>query len=198
MKKRSIISIIILVVILSGTVFLLPNFLLYNYGECHAENDACCKKFRSLSSCANIDMTCDSENEEPVWNGCDHNCEAIIVCVEKVESPFGDDTEIGKPCSVDSDCKLPMSYALISSRKYEIQCVNFECTIIDALNDLSKTKCCEECKTAFDKSPIGVGPEVAMCGKFSGGQPVGASCKLFFGNDPMSVSSCESYLKTKP
>ncbi len=61
-----------------------------------------------------------------------------------------------------------------------------------------KIKCCEECKTAFSKSPVGFGPEMAMCGKFNSGYPISASCELFFENNPMSVSSCESYLKTKP
>ena len=90
-----------------------------------------------------------------------------------------------------------MSYALISSRKYEIKCVNFECAIIDT-DDLFKTKCCEECKTAFSKSPVGIGPEAAMCGNFSSGQSVSANCKILFENDPMSVSSCEGFLEAKP
>ncbi|MGP8320905.1 MAG: hypothetical protein ACT6FE_01060 [Methanosarcinaceae archaeon] len=61
-----------------------------------------------------------------------------------------------------------------------------------------KTKCCEECKIAFSKSPIGVGPEMATCGNFGSGQPVSTNCNLFFKNNPMSVSACESYIKIKP
>ena len=61
-----------------------------------------------------------------------------------------------------------------------------------------KTTCCEECKIAFSKSPIGVGAEMASCGKFSSGQPVSENCKSFFENNPLSVSACQNYLKTKP
>jgi len=59
-----------------------------------------------------------------------------------------------------------------------------------------KNSCCIECKNAFSKTPIGVGPEVAMCGKFSRGQPMNTNCKLFFEDNPMSVSACQSYLET--
>ena len=196
-KKNLIIAIIILVVITVPAIFILPNFLLNNFGECHAENDACCKKLGSLSTCTHISMTCNNENEEPVWKGCDSDCKHIVVCVEKFESQFGDDSEINKSCSIDSDCKLPMSYAIISSHRYEIKCVNSKCTIIDSLDKESKAKCCEECKTAFSKSPIGVGPEVAMCGNFGSGQPISEECKLFFENNPMSVTSCEGYFKNE-
>ena len=133
--KKIIIVIVILAVILVSAIIFLPNFLLDNFGECYAENSACCKKLGSLFSCVHVSMTCDNNDEEPVFKGCDNNCEHIIVCVKKFESQFGDDTEIGKPCFIDSDCKLPMSYALISSHKYEIKCLNFKCTIIDALDD---------------------------------------------------------------
>ncbi|MCK5416446.1 hypothetical protein KAI92_03400 [Candidatus Parcubacteria bacterium] len=197
MKKNIIIYIIILVVISLTTIFFLPNFLLDNFGECHAENGACCKKLGSLFTCVYVGMTCEDENEEPVWKGCDNDCKHIIKCVKKVKSMFGDDTEIGKSCSIDSDCKLPMSYALISSHKYEIKCINSECIIIDALDDLFKARCCEECKTAFSKSSIGVGVEIAMCGNFSSGQTISTGCKSFFKNNPMSVSVCESYLSQK-
>ena len=56
-----------------------------------------------------------------------------------------------------------------------------------------KTKCCEECKTAFNKSPAGFGPEMAMCGKFSSRHPISASCELFFENNPTSVSACKNF-----
>ncbi|MCK5096283.1 MAG: hypothetical protein KAR24_02930 [Candidatus Pacebacteria bacterium] len=138
MTKKVIITTVILIAITIPAIILLPNFLLDNFGECHAENEACCKKFKNLSSCVHTDIACDDENEEPVWKGCDSDCKHLIVCVEKFESEFGDDTEIGKTCSFDSDCKLPMSYALISSHKYEIKCIDSKCTIIDALDDLSK------------------------------------------------------------
>ena len=128
-----------IILIISGSismiliVFLLFNFLLNNFSECHAENDACCKKLGGLISCTHVSMKCDNENEEPVWKGCDNDCKHIIECVEKKESMFGDDTEIGKTCFIDSDCKLPMSYALISSKMYKMECINSSCTPIDLL-----------------------------------------------------------------
>ncbi len=127
---------VFLALIIASVIILLPNFLLDNFGKCQVEKSACCKKLGSLSTCTHINMACDNENEEPVWKGCDNDCKHIVVCVEKFKSEFGDDTEIGKTCSVDSDCKLPMSHAIISSRKYEIKCINSKCTIIDALDDL--------------------------------------------------------------
>jgi len=57
-----------------------------------------------------------------------------------------------------------------------------------------KTKCCEECKIAFSKSPVGFGAEMASCGKFSSGQPINEECKLFFEDNPMNVPACQSYL----
>ena len=130
MRKKLIIAIAILSIIMIPAILLLPDFLFDNFGECHAENDACCKKWESLSSCNHISMTCDNKDELPVWKGCDSDCKHIIKCVEKFESEFGDDTEIGKSCSVDSDCKLPMSYALLSHCPYEMKCVDNECTVI--------------------------------------------------------------------
>ena len=64
-------------------------------------------------------------------------------------------------------------------------------------NDEIKTKCYEECADVFSKSPVGVGPEAVMCGNFSSGQPISANCKLFFENNPISVSVCEDYLDIK-
>lgn len=130
MKRKIIIAIVVLSIITIPAIFFLPNFLLNNLGECHAENNACCKKFRSLSACTYINIACDNKNEEPVWKGCDSNCKHIIKCVKKFESEFGDDTEINKPCSVDSDCKLPMSYAIRSSCPYKMKCVDNKCTVI--------------------------------------------------------------------
>ena len=130
MKKKLIIVITILSIVIVSVIFLLPNFLLNNFVECHAENGACCRKLGSLSSCAYIDIACDNENEEPVWKGCNSDCKHIIKCVKKNKSQFGDDSEIDKPCSIDSDCKLPMSYAVISSCPYEMKCVDNKCTVI--------------------------------------------------------------------
>ena len=129
MKKIIIISILFLVVIGVLAIFLLPNFLVNHFGECHAENNACCKKLGGLSTCIHVSMACDNEDEEPVWKGCDNDCKHIIKCVKKTESQFGNDSEINKSCSIDSDCKLPGSYALRSDHKYEIKCINSKCTI---------------------------------------------------------------------
>ena len=130
MKKRLIVTLVILAAISIPAIILLPNFLLDNFGECHAEDDACCKKWGSLSTCTHINMACDDENKEPVWKGCDSDCKHIVKCVEKFESEFGDDAEIGKSCFFNSDCKLPMSYALLSHCPYEMKCVDNKCTVI--------------------------------------------------------------------
>jgi hypothetical protein len=61
-----------------------------------------------------------------------------------------------------------------------------------------KYSCCFECDNAFSKSPIGVGPEAAMCGKFGSGQPLSEKCKTFFENNPMSVSACQKPLELGP
>jgi S-layer protein (TIGR01567 family) len=49
---------------------------------------------------------------------------------ESSEPIFGDDTEINKSCSVDSDCKLPGSYAKRSDCPYEMKCIDYKCTVI--------------------------------------------------------------------
>ncbi len=132
MKRKLIIATVVLVAISVPAIILLPNFLLDNFGQCHAENSACCKKLGSLITCTHISMACSNDNKLPVWKGCDNDCKHIVVCVEKRESQFGDDTEINKSCTIDSDCKLPGSYAIISSRRYEIRCMDSKCTIIDS------------------------------------------------------------------
>ena len=60
---------------------------------------------------------------------------------------------------------------------------------------ISKTlqlRCCTECKNAFNKSPIGVGSEMAKCGKFGTAQPISEECKTYFRNNPTSVSECKN------
>ncbi len=54
-----------------------------------------------------------------------------------------------------------------------------------------KTKCCAECRNAFSKSPVGVGPEIARCGEFSTGQPVREECTSYFKSNPLTVYECE-------
>ncbi|MCK5699287.1 MAG: hypothetical protein KAH93_05545 [Candidatus Aenigmarchaeota archaeon] len=77
-------------------------------------------------------MACADKDEMPVFSGCDDQCKHIIECVRGVneESMFGDDNEINKSCSVDSDCKLPFSYAARSSCPYEMRCVDSKCAVI--------------------------------------------------------------------
>ena len=53
-----------------------------------------------------------------------------------------------------------------------------------------KTSCCAECRDAFSKSPVGVGPEVARCGEFSTGQPMREECKRYFRTNPMTAYAC--------
>ncbi|MCD4753702.1 MAG: hypothetical protein K8R40_11575 [Anaerolineaceae bacterium] len=132
MKKNQkiLIGVIFLAAIIFSAAFLLPKILLNNFGQCHAENDACCRKLGSLSTCTHINMACSNDNALPVFKGCDSDCKHIVVCVEKVESEFGDDTEINKTCSADSDCKLPMSYAILSHCPYEMKCIDNKCTVI--------------------------------------------------------------------
>jgi thiol-disulfide isomerase/thioredoxin len=48
---------------------------------------------------------------------------------------FGDDSEIGKPCNADSDCKLPMSYAIRSSCPFAMRCSNGSCEVYCPWND---------------------------------------------------------------
>ena len=135
MKQKLMIAITILLAITLPAIFLLPDFLLDNFGECHAENDACCKKLGSLSTCTHISMACKNNNELPVFKGCDSDCKYIVVCVEKYESMFGNDTEINKSCTTDSDCKLPVSYALRSDRRYDMKCIDHKCTVISPLDE---------------------------------------------------------------
>lgn len=49
---------------------------------------------------------------------------------ETSESGFGDDSEINKACSIDSDCRLPGSYALKSDCPYEMRCKDSKCTVV--------------------------------------------------------------------
>ena len=139
MKKKLMMTITILVVILSSAILLLPNFLLDNFGECYAENSACCKKLGSSFTCTHVSMACRNKDELPVFKGCDSDCKHIIVCVEKVESEFGDDTEINKSCFADSDCKLPGSYAIRSDCPYDMKCIDYKCTVICPWDELSLT-----------------------------------------------------------
>ena len=53
-----------------------------------------------------------------------------------------------------------------------------------------ETSCCAECRNAFSKSPVGVGPEIARCGAFSTGQPMREECKRYFRTNPMTAYEC--------
>ena len=63
------------------------------------------------------------------------------------------------------------------------------CNCPEDCKDL-KTKCCIECKNAFSKSSVGVGPEMAKCGGFGTAQPLTEECKTYFKNNLMTVSEC--------
>ena len=58
-------------------------------------------------------------------------------------------------------------------------------------NTAIKSKCCKECKEAFSKSPVGMGPEGARCGYFMSGNPVSASCQKYFEKTSFVVSQCQ-------
>ena len=74
---------------------------------------------------------------------------------------------------------------------------------IEEINKILSTEqylgihCCEECLKAFSRSPIGVGPVAAMCGKISSGYNMSEECKQYFKEQPASVSKCESLLKVQ-
>ena len=50
--------------------------------------------------------------------------------------------------------------------------------------------CCAECLTAFEFSPVGVGPEAARCGTFTSGVELTARCTTFFEENKMTVEQC--------
>ena len=50
--------------------------------------------------------------------------------------------------------------------------------------------CCAECLTAFESSPVGVGPEAARCGTFTSGVELTARCTTFFEENKMTVEQC--------
>ncbi len=136
LRKELIIPGVIIGVLLVGIsfVFLRHDFLLDTFGQCYEHNDACCLKLGVgyFSKCTHVSMACADKDEMPVFSGCDDQCKHIIECVRGVneESMFGDDNEINKSCSVDSDCKLPFSYAARSSCPYEMRCVDSKCAVI--------------------------------------------------------------------
>ena len=85
MKKTM--SIVIIVIVLSGIsiVFLWPDLLLDNFGQCYEHNGACCKKLGTgyFGKCTHISMACENDDEIPVFKGCDSECKHIIDCVSK-------------------------------------------------------------------------------------------------------------------
>ncbi len=48
---------------------------------------------------------------------------------------YGNDSEIGKPCSSDSDCLLPYSYAVRSICPYEMRCSEGRCEVFCPWNE---------------------------------------------------------------
>lgn len=54
-----------------------------------------------------------------------------------------------------------------------------------------QAECCEECKAAFNKSPVGVGAEAVRCGEFSTAEPLSGGCETYFQDNLITVSECE-------
>lgn len=52
-------------------------------------------------------------------------------------------------------------------------------------------RCCQECREAFNQSPVGVGAAGVNCGEFSSGQPISQLCLDYFKDNPMTVAECE-------
>gem|GEM_PF-3277504 len=59
-----------------------------------------------------------------------------------------------------------------------------------AQNYLQEKSCCSECTLAFSQSPVAVGSEAAICGKFGSGQPLSANCSDYFEAHPKTVQAC--------
>ncbi|MEK6901453.1 MAG: hypothetical protein AABX37_03865, partial [Nanoarchaeota archaeon] len=51
-------------------------------------------------------------------------------------------------------------------------------------------ECCVECLTAFESSPVGVGPEAARCGTFTTSEKMTQRCTIFFEENPLIVKEC--------
>jgi len=67
---------------------------------------------------------------------------------------FGNDSEIGKPCESDSDCKLPMSYAILSSCPYQMRCTDGACEVFCPTDEAPKPapadSDCLDCINVFE------------------------------------------------
>jgi hypothetical protein len=50
--------------------------------------------------------------------------------------------------------------------------------------------CCNECSTAFGRSPVGIGPEGAICGRFSTASPISKKCHQYFLENTQTVTGC--------
>ncbi len=64
---------------------------------------------------------------------------------------FGSDSEIGKPCSSDSDCLLPYAYAIRSDCPYEMRCSEGRCEVFcpwDKTEDNSTNETTEQDETS--------------------------------------------------
>ena len=59
-----------------------------------------------------------------------------------------------------------------------------------------QTSCCQECVEAFSQSPVAVGEEGAVCGQFTTGKPLSASCEDYFEVNYMSAGSCQEFVRS--
>lgn len=68
-----------------------------------------------------------------------------------VNNSFANDSEIGKPCESDSDCRLPFSYAIISRCPYAMRCADNKC---EAYCPWDETPPKENTTPAVENKPI--------------------------------------------
>ncbi len=52
------------------------------------------------------------------------------------------------------------------------------------------TRCCTACVTAFESSPVGVGPQAARCGEFTSAVELIPQCSAFFKERALTVEEC--------
>ncbi len=71
------------------------------------------------------DLPCGSDNYKPdMFTNCSHPSD--LCCLPK--HTFIEKTK--EKCSKDSDCALPSEYAIKSSCRYDVECVDFFCNVV--------------------------------------------------------------------
>jgi len=51
--------------------------------------------------------------------------------------------------------------------------------------------CCVECRAAFSRSQVDVGPAGVSCGSFPTAEPISEECAAVFAQRPMTVADCQ-------